>query len=84
MILIYYLVINAAAFIMYGLDKRKAIRGEWRIPEKTLLLVAAAGGGIGAFLGMQIFRHKTRHMQFVILVPLCIIVHLLIWFWFLR
>ena len=84
MILIYYLVINAAAFIMYGLDKRKAIRGEWRIPEKTLLLVAAAGGGIGAFLGMQIFRHKTRHMQFVILVPLCIIVHLLIWIWFLR
>ena len=78
--LIYYILINGAVFIMYGLDKRKAIRGQWRIPEKTLLLLAAAGGGIGAFLGMQIFRHKTRHIQFQVLVPLCIILHLVLYF----
>ena len=67
---IYYLIINLAAFIFYGADKRKAVRGDWRIPEKTLLLLALAGGGIGAFLGMQIFRHKTQHMGFVIGFPL--------------
>lgn len=81
---IYYLIINLAAFIFYGADKRKAVRGDWRIPEKTLLLLALAGGGIGAFLGMQIFRHKTKHMQFVILVPAFVILHLVLWFFILR
>lgn len=81
---IYYLIINLAAFIFYGADKRKAVRGDWRIPEKTLLLLALAGGGIGAFLGMQIFRHKTKHLQFVILVPACVILHLVLWFFILR
>ena len=81
---IYYLIINLAAFILYGADKRKAVRGDWRIPEKTLLLLALAGGGIGAFLGMQIFRHKTKHLQFVILVPACVILHLVLWFFILR
>ena len=81
---IYYLIINLAAFIFYGADKRKAVRGDWRIPEKTLLLLALAGGGIGAFLGMQIFRHKTKHLQFVILVPACVILHLVLWFIILR
>lgn len=81
---IYYLIINLAAFIFYGADKRKAVRGDWRIPEKTLLLLALAGGGIGAFLDMQIFRHKTKHLQFVILVPACVILHLVLWFFILR
>ena len=81
---IYYLIINLAAFIFYGADKRKAVRGDWRIPEKTLLLLALAGGGIGAFLGMQIFRHKTKHLQFVILVPACVILHLVLWLFILR
>lgn len=84
MILIYYILINTAAFIIYGLDKRKAIQGAWRIPERTLLLLAAAGGGIGAFLGMQLFRHKTRHIQFQLLVPVCIILHLALWIMFFR
>ena len=70
---IYLLVINVAAFVMYGMDKKRAVRGQWRIPEKSLLLAAAVGGALGALLGMQIFRHKTRHLKFTVLVPLCLV-----------
>ena len=56
-LLVYLLVINLIAFAMYGLDKQRAIKDKWRIPEKTLLLVALFGGGVGAFAGMQTFRH---------------------------
>ena len=70
---IYLLVINVAAFVMYGMDKKRDVRGQWRIPEKSLLLAAAVGGALGALLGMQIFRHKTRHLKFTVLVPLCLV-----------
>lgn len=70
---IYLLVINVAAFVMYGMDKKRAVHGQWRIPEKSLLLAAAVGGALGALLGMQIFRHKTRHLKFTVLVPLCLV-----------
>ena len=70
---IYLLVINVAAFVMYGMDKKRAVSGQWRIPEKSLLLAAAVGGALGALLGMQIFRHKTRHLKFTVLVPLCLV-----------
>lgn len=56
--------VNAAAFILYGIDKRKARRHLWRIPERVLLLAAAAGGAPGALAGMRFFRHKTRHAVF--------------------
>ena len=69
-IIIYLCVINAIAFLLYGLDKRKAKRHKWRIPEATLLGVAFLGGSIGAFLGMQVFHHKTRKAKFYIGVPL--------------
>lgn len=65
-----FLIINLVAFIMYGYDKRKAKRHEWRVSEAALLLVALAGGPYGAWLGMKVFRHKTKHWKFRILIPL--------------
>lgn len=72
---IYYLTINVIAFICYGTDKSLAIAGKYRISEKTLLLLAAIGGGLGAHLGMRTFHHKTRKPKFKILVPLFLILH---------
>ena len=65
-------------FVLYGVDKSKAKKGQWRIPEKTLLLFAACFGGLGAFLGMKIFRHKTKHTSFKILVPTFMIVQFIL------
>ena len=66
----YYLVgINLLAFCLYGVDKKRAIKDRWRIPESTLLGIAFVGGSVGAWAGMQTFRHKTKHWKFKILVP---------------
>ena len=65
-----FAVWNAAVFVLYGADKKKAARGEWRISERTLLLAAFFFGGAGAFLGMLAFRHKTKHTACTVLVPL--------------
>ena len=67
---IYLGIINLIAFITYGVDKKKAERHRFRIPEATLILLAAVGGGLGALLGMLFFHHKTRKPKFCILVPL--------------
>ena len=77
-VILYYLVINIIAFVLYGDDKQRAKQHLWRIPEKTLLGVALLGGGVGAFVGMQIFRHKTKHASFCVLVPVCIILHVIL------
>ena len=61
--------VNLVSFTLYGLDKLKAKKGLWRIRESTLLLIAALGGSVGALLGMEVFRHKTKHWQFKVLVP---------------
>ena len=76
--LIYLAVVNLAAFALMGVDKRRAKRGAWRIPERTLFLPAILGGSPGAILGMQVFRHKTRHRQFMIGMPLILLVQLVI------
>ena len=73
---IYYICVNVIAFILYGLDKKYAREGRWRIPEKTLLGSALIGGAAGAWIGMQTFRHKTKHMSFRMLVPLFAVVHM--------
>ncbi len=68
--LIWYLAaINVLTFFVYGLDKHKARKGRWRIPEATLLMLAALGGSIGAYAGMKIFRHKTKKPKFYVGVP---------------
>jgi uncharacterized membrane protein YsdA (DUF1294 family) len=69
------------AFILMGMDKRKAIRNAWRIPERTLILVAFLGGGFGSFLGMYFFRHKTKHIKFVLLLPISAILYTLLLLW---
>ena len=61
--------LNLASFALYGADKRRAVRGGRRIPERTLLLSAALFGGAGALAGMYVFRHKTKHVKFTVLVP---------------
>lgn len=68
-IVIYFIVINLFGFFIMWLDKRKAKKGAWRIPEKTLFIVTALGGGIGTIAGMYTFRHKTQKIQFVIGFP---------------
>ena len=74
-IIIYLAFTNIIAFSMFFVDKNKAQKRQWRIPEKTLLLIAAIGGSLGAWAGMNLFRHKTQHKKFTILVPLIILVH---------
>lgn len=71
-ILLFYLVlINLLGFVLYGIDKAKSKgKGHRRIPERTLLWEARLGGGVGCWLGMMLFRHKTKHTRFMILVPL--------------
>lgn len=65
-ILLYFLFINLFGFLIMWIDKRKAEKGRWRIPEKTLFIVTALGGGIGTIVGMYTFRHKTQKLNFVI------------------
>ena len=74
LLFIYLAVINLAGFIMYAVDKAKAKQKTRRIPEKTLLNFARFGGGLGCWLGMKTFRHKTLHKQFRITVPLWTII----------
>lgn len=71
---------NIITFLLYGWDKLCAIRHSWRVPEKILLLFAFAFGSAGAYLAMQIFRHKTKHKKFYILVPIFMIIHVVIWY----
>ena len=76
MVIPYYIVVNIIAFAMYGADKYFAKKDMWRISEKALLGIAAIGGAFGAFLGMETFRHKTKHKKFTLLVPVLMAVHL--------
>ena len=62
------------AFILYGLDKRKARRGKWRITEKTLIGIAVIGGSVGAIAGMLLFHHKTKHWYFKYGLPAILLI----------
>lgn len=65
----YLAAVNLAAFALFALDKRRARRHMWRIPEATLILVSAIGGSLGGLLGMHLLHHKTKHAKFYITVP---------------
>lgn len=76
--LIYLIGINLAGFIIMGVDKKRAIRGAWRISEASLFLTALLGGSLGCILGMQHFRHKTKHWYFKYGMPAILVVQVLL------
>ena len=78
MFYVYLGIINLITFAVFGLDKRKAQRHRYRIPERTLLFLSVIGGCYGALLGMYRFHHKTRHRKFTVLVPVCCMLWLVI------
>lgn len=81
LVLLYLIIINAASFLLMLVDKRKAKRGMWRIPEATLMAIAAMGGSVGSLAGMYCFRHKTRHIKFTLGIPLVLIIQILLVLW---
>ena len=81
-ILIYLGIINLIGFFAMFLDKQKAKRGKWRIPEKTLFLLAIIGGSLGTTLGMHVFRHKTKHWYFKFGMPMILIVQIVLIIYF--
>ena len=80
-VLILLCAMNVFTFVLYAYDKLMAMRDKWRVPESMLLISAACMGAVGAYVSMRLFRHKTRHLLFVILVPVMLLaqVGLLVW-----
>lgn len=76
-LLVYIVCINLIAFVIMFIDKQRAIRNKWRIPERTLFALAFIGGALGAILGMHLFHHKTKHVSFRILMPCFLILNLI-------
>lgn len=77
-LLAYLVIINAAGVLIMLIDKQKAQKNLWRIPERSIMSIALSGGSIGVLLGMHIFRHKTKHLKFTIGVPMILAVQILI------
>ena len=82
-IIVYLLVINLIGLLIMYIDKRKAKYGRWRIPEKTLLIIAMLGGSIGTLSGMYLFRHKTQKLKFTLGFPTILISEIVIIVYFL-
>ena len=74
----YLVLVNVTAFAVYGADKRRAKKDRWRVPERTLFLVALIGGSLGALLGMHVFHHKTKHWYFRVFIPLILLLQIAI------
>ena len=77
-LIIYFIIMNIVGFALMGIDKRKAIKRNFRIPEASLFIGALIGGSIGSILGMQVFRHKTRHWYFVFGMPAILVVQIIL------
>ncbi|MBO4903612.1 MAG: DUF1294 domain-containing protein [Lachnospiraceae bacterium] len=82
-IVIYLAVVNIAGFLSMAIDKKKARRNKWRIPEATLFLFALFGGSLGCLLGMRVFHHKTQKPRFYIGIPIIFVIQVLILVYFL-
>ena len=80
----YLLIINLAAFVTFGADKRRAKRHRWRVPERTLFLFAILGGSVGAVCGMCAFHHKTQHWYFKYGLPAILFAHIALALWLTR
>ena len=78
LILLYAIIINLVGFFSMLIDKRRAKKNQWRIPEKTLFLFAILGGSIGSNIGMRLFRHKTQHWYFVYGMPAILLIQIVI------
>ena len=78
---VYLCIINVVSMLFMLVDKRKAIKRRWRIPEKTLLGICAIGGSLGGIIGMYLFRHKTRHAAFSIGIPIMLLIHAALFGW---
>lgn len=78
LLIFYFVIINLVSFIVMGVDKRKAQKNLWRIPESTLFVLAIIGGSVGSIAGMHLFRHKTRHWYFVYGMPAILIVQVIL------
>lgn len=79
-LIIWLVLINLIAFVMFGDDKKRAKNGRWRIPERRLFLSALLGGSLGALAGMKLFRHKTKHWYFRLGIPLILLLQIGLFF----
>lgn len=80
LLILYFVIISIITFLLMYIDKNRAIKNQWRIPESTLINLSILGGGIGTYIGMYIFRHKTRHLKFTIFIPITIILNLFLYY----
>ena len=85
---LYLLAVNLVAFLVFGWDKLMAKLEKRRVPERTLFLLAGLGGSVGAWMGMQVFRHKTRHTSFVVGIPAILVAQMAVaaalWYFLIR
>lgn len=77
----YFIIINIINFILFAIDKQKAKKNQWRIPESWLFFTSFIGGSLGGLLAMNIMKHKTRKISFAIGMPILLIINFLIWFY---
>ena len=80
-LLVWLAAVNVVTFAVYGIDKAKAKRGAWRVPERTLFLLPLLGGSLGALLGMRVFHHKTKHWYFMWGIPLILLAQIALAVW---
>lgn len=81
MLLICVVIMNLIGFFLMGIDKRKAIKHKWRIPEKTFFVVSILSGSLGTLIGMYTFRHKTKHAKFVVGIPVILVLQIVAGIW---
>lgn len=82
-VVIYFIIINLAGYIIMAVDKRKSVRNKWRIQEKTLFAISLFGGALGMLLGMRSFHHKTKKTMFKVGIPLLAILNIAVYIYLL-